>query len=114
MNKNSLYKLLLSNTLITSFLVCLFNDDLTAYRPLIIMIFLVLLSKLKKLNMIKYYRGKYRNRIDSSIFLSKNLNNNIVIILDLIFGKSFYEGGFFIGNSPKKLLNKIKQYEAIL
>lgn len=76
MNKNSLYTILLLNTLIAPFLICFFNDNLIAYAHLIIMF--------------------------------------VLIILSLFVNKGFYEGRFFIGDLSKKLLNKAKQYEAIL
>lgn len=54
MNKNSLYKLLLSNTLIAPFLGYFFNSGLIAYGPLIVMMFVVILTEVIKPSVMKY------------------------------------------------------------
>lgn len=54
MNKGSLYKLFLLNTLIAPFLGYFFKSGLVAYGPLIIMMFVVFLSEILKPSVMKY------------------------------------------------------------
>lgn len=53
-NKSSLYKLFLLNTLIAPFLGYFFKSGLIAYGPLIVTMFLVLLSEVLKPSIMKY------------------------------------------------------------
>lgn len=54
MNKSSLYKLFLLNTLIAPFLGYFFKSGVVAYGPLIVMMFVVLLSEVLKPSVMKY------------------------------------------------------------
>lgn len=54
MNKSSFYKLFLLNTLISPFLGYFFNSGLIAYGPLIVMMFVVVLSEVLKPSVMKY------------------------------------------------------------
>lgn len=54
MNKGSLYKLFLLNTLIAPFLGYFFKSGLVAYGPLIVMMFVVFLSEILKPSVMKY------------------------------------------------------------
>ncbi len=54
MNKSSLYKVFLLNTLIAPFLGYFFKSGLIAYGPLIVTMFLVLLSEVLKPSVMKY------------------------------------------------------------